>query len=366
MERIKYIAIICSLLFGFTNCQEEKLSPSYLDIDRMDTLLDWSNPIVKKYYEDYGVALLTEFDKNLDLCFDFLSQEQGALISFWKNLDIGKMTRKTECDSAITVLDTAVFKYFKDEIEIEEKIYHPKFKEKYFPNKILITNKLESAENVFGLIMQTVNRPSSTGVGASYFQSNDNAVVVNLESEMLHTDSEKFDRVTKSILFCMIAYAFDKYDLYKQVPMAFYEYSKPYYEQQIEDIQILQGEEPYAISRQEYVERFNMVCTTIAPTENLNGFLSALTLPSAQEDVKVFIDHLINSETLEGSRQETTDPYGNTSWYVWKWTPQVTVKMWYIARTLMKLGIDVLAINQDPVFHDVVNRTQEDIENIQL
>lgn len=365
MKRTVKFLMICFVVLGFVCCGEDDLTPSNLDVDRIDTLLDWSNPIVKKYYEDYNVAILTRFDENLDLRFDFLSQEQGSLISFWRHLDVGKMTRKTECDSAIIVLDTAVFKYFKDEMEIEGQIYKTDFCSKYFPNKILVTNKLESSENVFGLIMQTVNRPSATGVGASYFQSNDNAVIVNLESEMLHTDEDKFNRVTKSILYCMIAYAFDKYNLYDQVPEAFYSYSKPYYSQKIENLQILQGEEAHVIGRDEYVEKYDMVCTTVAPTSNMNGFLPAMTLPSAQADVRTYIDHLINPETIDGSRFESFDEQYGDNLYVWKWTSQVTVKMWYIARTLMKLGIDVLAINQDPIFHEIVNKTQEEIASIQ-
>ncbi len=365
MKRIVKILMICSIALGFICCGEDDLTPSNLDVDRIDTLLDWSNPIVKKYYEDYNVAILTRFDENLDLRFDFLSQEQGALISFWRHLDVGRMTRKTECDSAITVLDTAVFKYFKDEMEIEGQTYKTDFRSKYFPNKILVTNKLDSDENVFGLIMQTVNRPSATGVGASYFQSNDNAVIVNLESEMLHTDEDKFNRVTKSILYCMIVYAFDKHNLYDQIPEVFYSYSKPYYSQKIENIQILQGEEAHVIGRDEYVEKYNMVCTTVAPTSNMNGFLPAMTLPSSHEDVRTYIDHLINPETIDGNRYESFDEEYGDKVFVWKWTTQVTVKMWYIARTLMKLGIDVLAINQDPIFHEIVNKTQEEIERIQ-
>lgn len=355
--------MIYSIYMGVVCCSKDGLTPSNLDVNRIDSLLDWSNPVVKKYYEDYNVAILTRFDENLDLRFDFLSQEQSSLISFWRHLKVGRMTRKTECDSAITVLDTAVFKYFKEKVEVEGKVYQSDFRKKYFPNKILVTNKLESVENVFGLIMQTVNRPSATGVGASYFQSNDNAIVVNLESEMLHTDEDKFNRVTKSILYCMIAYAFDKYNLYDEVPEAFYSYSRPYYGQKIENLQNLQGEELHNVARDEYVEKYNMVCTTIAPTSNLNGFMPALTLPSAQADVRTYIDHLINPETLDGNRFENTDEYG-TNLFVWKWTTEVTVKMWYIARTLIKLGIDVLAINQDPVFHKVVNMTQAEIESI--
>lgn len=365
MKNIKNILITCTLLLAVFGCEENKLSPSFLDVDRIDTLLDRSNPIVKKYYEDYGVAILTDFDENLDLRFDFLSQENGALISFWQNLEIGKMTRKTECDSAIRVLNSFVFNYFVENVVLEGKEYSPNFPKNYFPNKLLVCNKLESAENIFGLIMQTVNRPSATGVGASYFQSNDNAAIVNLDAEMLYTDEEKFNRVTKSILYCLIVYAFDKYNLYDELPAAFYEFSKPYYGEKIKNIQILEGEDPHIISRDEYVQKYNMVCTTVAPSDNLNGFLPEFTLPSAHADVRTFIDHLINPETLVGTREEFVDELGNTHYFVWKWTTQVTVKMWYIARLLMKLGVDVLAINSDPVFHEVVNKTQAEIEQLQ-
>lgn len=162
MNRTSIILAISMLLFCCIACEDEdELSPSGLDTDRVQDLLDWSNPVVKKYYRDYGVALMTDFDENLDIKFNFYESWAN---SFWKKMEIGKMERKSECDSAITVLDTAVFRYFKDELEFQGEVYHSDFKKKYFPNKILITNKLIVGSDVSGLIMQTVNRPSKTGL----------------------------------------------------------------------------------------------------------------------------------------------------------------------------------------------------------
>ena len=42
-----------------------------------------------------------------------------------------------------------------------------------------------------------------------------------------------------------------------------------------------------------------------------------------------------------------------------------SIKMWYIAQTLIKLGIDVMAISPDPNFREFIsNKTQEDIDDI--
>ena len=99
MNRTSIILAISMLLFCCIACEDEdELSPSGLDTDRVQDLLDWSNPVVKKYYGDYGVALMTDFDENLDIKFNFYESWAN---SFWKKMEIGKMERKSECDSAI-------------------------------------------------------------------------------------------------------------------------------------------------------------------------------------------------------------------------------------------------------------------------
>ncbi len=359
MNRTSIILAISMLLFCCIACEDEdELSPSGLDTDRVQDLLDWSNPVVKKYYGDYGVALMTDFDENLDIKFNFYESWAN---SFWKNMEIGKMERKSECDSAITVLDTAVFRYFKDELEFQGEVYHSDFKKKYFPNKILITNKLIVGSDVSGLIMQTVNRPSKTGVGSTFCQSNDNAIVVNLESGMLNISPEKFEQVTKAILYVMIVYAFDKYDLYSMVPDAFYEFSKPYYGKRIYQLQEEAGEEKsHAVARSEWVETYHMIATSVAPTDNMNGMLAESSIPDARRDVCICIDHLINPETIDGARVETENAH-----FVYHLSPQCSIKMWYIAQTLIKLGIDVMAISPDPNFRKFIStKTQEYIDDL--
>lgn len=270
------------------------------------------------------------------------------------------MERKSECDSAIAVLDTAILCYFKDELEYQGKVYHSDFKKKYFPNKILITNQLETSTNITSLIVQTVNRPSANGVGSSFCQSNNNAIVINLESNMLNTSPEKFNQVTKAILYVMIVYAFEKYDLYSMVPDAFYEFSKPYYGKKINQIQEENGEEAHTITRDEWVANYNMIVTSVQPSDNMYGFLSGFTLPDSRKDVRICIDHLINPETITGLRVET-----DSDKFVYQLNDKCSIKMWYIAQTLIKLGIDILAISPDPNFRKfITDMTQERIDEL--
>ncbi len=358
MRGIVTVLSIYALMQLCLGCEEEdKLSASNLDVNRVDTLLDWSNPVVKRYYEDYGVALMTDFDDNLDLKFNMNESWEN---NFWTKMEVGRMERKSECDSAIAVLDTAILCYFKDELEYQGTVYHSDFKKKYFPNKILITNLLETSTNISSLIMQTVNRPSATGIGSSFCQSNNNAIVINLESNMLNTSPEKFNQVTKAILYVMIIYAFEKYDLYSLVPDAFYEFSKPYYGKKIRDIQAENGEDERAINRDEWVRNYNMIVTSVQPSDNMFGFLSMVTIPDSRKDIRMCIDHLINPETINGSRVET-----DSDKFVYQLNEKCSIKMWYIAQTLIKLGIDVLAISPDPNFRRfITDMTQEKIDEI--
>ncbi|MFR5658441.1 MAG: hypothetical protein ACLUDU_10925 [Butyricimonas faecihominis] len=56
--RAKWIYIYLFLiLFGFNACDEEVPSPSYVDEDRMEELLDLSKPLVKEYKEKIEYSL---------------------------------------------------------------------------------------------------------------------------------------------------------------------------------------------------------------------------------------------------------------------------------------------------------------------
>ncbi len=51
MRGIVTVLSIYALMQLCLGCEEEdKLSASNLDVNRVDTLLDWSNAVVKRYY----------------------------------------------------------------------------------------------------------------------------------------------------------------------------------------------------------------------------------------------------------------------------------------------------------------------------
>lgn len=103
-----------------------------------------------------------------------------------------------------------------------------------------------------------------------------------------------------------------------------------------------------------------MIATSVAPTDNMNGMLAESSIPDARRDVCICIDHLINPETIDGARVETENAP-----FVYQLSPQCSIKMWYIAQTLIKLGIDVMAISPDPNFRKFIStRTQEDIDDL--
>ena len=124
MKNYIWFGLICLLLLP--GCYDEAaLTPSGADKDWADSL-ELEYPLVKEYYEKYGVGLLTRYDLNRDLLYNMTTSniQSGS----WNTLRVDRMERTTEVDSALAFLDNTLLQYFTDEDFIRT----------YFPTRILV------------------------------------------------------------------------------------------------------------------------------------------------------------------------------------------------------------------------------------
>ena len=111
MKNYIWFGLICLLLLP--GCYDETaLTPSGADKDWADSL-ELEYPLVKEYYEKYGVGLLTRYDLNRDLLYNMTTSniQSGS----WNTLRVDRMERTTEVDSALAFLDNTLLQYFTDE-----------------------------------------------------------------------------------------------------------------------------------------------------------------------------------------------------------------------------------------------------------
>ena len=155
MKNYIWFGLICLLLLP--GCYDEAaLTPSGADKDWADSL-ELEYPLVKEYYEKYGVGLLTRYDLNRDLLYNMTTSniQSGS----WNTLRVDRMERTTEVDSALAFLDNTLLQYFTDEDFIRT----------YFPTRILVGREVfldNSRNSVCPICLESDARVSSSGINS--------------------------------------------------------------------------------------------------------------------------------------------------------------------------------------------------------
>lgn len=352
MKQILLLPVI--FLFCWACEKEDALTPTPIESNRIEDSLDFSYPLVKEYYEKYGVAIMNRFDENEDLKFNFYSYNP---IRSWYGIEISKISRKTELDSVMEILENDILSCFKDEFEWNGTVYRSDFRKKYFPNKILVVNGLISTFDFYNdIASESVNRVSSDLMGALHCLVNDNAMIMNLDLKTMLSSEENFQRFRKDILYVLITSAITKHKLYEQVPAGFYDFCAGMYGRPLEDVMEENGEEPLEyISRVGYID-YGILCNSVFPIEGQNGFATALNLPGKERDFRVFVDQLISPQGVA---------LGSIEPHAYKTTLVTTQKMWYVAHALLNWGIDVKLLNDDPEFLNLIQLDEETIKSFE-
>lgn len=348
------------LLWGIVSCDKEKdLKPSGLDTERLRDSLDWEYPLVREYYEKYDVAILRRFDEVLDLKFDFHDKDSRK---FWDGLILSRIVRKTEMDSVMDILENSILSCFKDEFEWNGKVYRAEFVKKYFPTKIVLVNNLVSewgASKSFPT--ESVNAASESLQGTIHGAINDNGVVMSLDTRVMYSSPENFRRYRNDILYFLLAFIVDKYDLYDEVPERFYQFSEAYYGKEIavlleeagNIVDEVTGDTVQSVSKAEYVRNYGVISNSVYPVAGVREIATFREVADRERDFRLYLDQLITPEILNGEEQP-----------VWKMTAVTRQKMWYVGHTLLNLGIDVRVLNDDPDFLNLLELTEDELVNM--
>ena len=348
------------LLGIFVSCdRKEDLKPSGLDVERLRDSLDWEYPLVREYYEKYGVAVLRRFDEALDLKFDFHDKDSRK---FWDGLILSRIVRDTEMDTVMDILENSILSCFKNEFEWNGKVYQAEFVKKYFPTKIVLVNNLVSewgASKSFPT--ESVNAASESLQGTIHGAINDNGIVMSLNTKVMYSSLENFQRYRNDILYFLLAFIVNKYDLYDRVPERFYQFSEPYYGKEISDlleesghiVDEVTGDTIRSISKAEYVRNYGVISNSVYPVWG-GSIATFREVADRERDFRLYLDQLITPEILEGETQP-----------VWNMTAVTRQKMWYLGHTLLDLGIDVSVLNDDPELLDLLKLTEDELANIE-
>lgn len=120
-----YMAICLGGLFAASCSDDEDTTPSMADTDRLETLLDTSNPDMVEFKQKYGSYLLYEFDPILDFAYQF--EEAQA----WRSAKL-TLLDKADVSQAVTFLKDNFFNCYSDAMLAT-----------FLPRKVLLCGKIE-------------------------------------------------------------------------------------------------------------------------------------------------------------------------------------------------------------------------------
>ena len=120
---------LLAIILGITACEEDDLTPSMADEDRLPELLDLSKPLVKEFKEKYDVNILYSYDDTLDFKF---GMTPSGTTSQWGNIKIIHLDSMEVVDYALEKLDEMVLTYMNDDFR------------KILPHKILLADIVSS------------------------------------------------------------------------------------------------------------------------------------------------------------------------------------------------------------------------------
>ena len=208
-----YIWLSLIYLFLLPACyDEDTLTPSLADKNWKDSL-EMEYPLVKTYYEKYGVGLLTRFDLNRDLLYNMTTSTIQT--NSWNTLRVDPLERTTEKDSALAFLDKTLLQYFTNEEFIRE----------YFPRRILLGQDvfLDNQRNtICPVCMESDARASSNGINSLHSIFSRISFAVSCKLNTIYYNEENYNNFKMDNLYMFICYLFEHNDFYRLFGPDFY------------------------------------------------------------------------------------------------------------------------------------------------
>ena len=326
MKQLLLIAILFSV--GFISCDEENISPSYADEDRIEELLDMSKPLVKEYKERYGINILYKFNDTLDFKFGFYTTSVNP---HWQNVTIHHLDSVEAVDFALEQLDAMVFAYFMDE-----------FKQR-LPRKLLLADIVETGS------INPDNLMSESDVeeeGTVTVIANEYSYLLAFNKKSMESFSEARLKDLRDVkLYHLISYVMNKYDLYQKIPEEFYSEVNYLHGESVDSIAAQEDELPVGAGpyrnyyTSEWYMGLGMALTMHSPNKSASSSFdlrlrigNSLYFPDRERDFRNFLCVMI-----------FTDEDDLRKYYL----PSVLFcdRMRVAVRLLQDWGVDILKIN---------------------
>lgn len=230
-QYVVYIGM--ALNFLFWGCEsEDRLMPSLMETDWADQL-DMSNPIVRDFYDAYGVGLMTKYDLNKDLRYNMASATVQE--NQWNKLLAPELERDTEIDSAFAFVQTTLLQYFTNDAFIKN----------YFPRKILLARELvlDNTENgICEECMESDKLVSFLGNNSLHSIYTKGSFALSVKLSTIYFNTANFYAYRMDNLYLFLSCLFRINNLYDELGSDFYlPGMKNYYSRKLKEVYIEEG-----------------------------------------------------------------------------------------------------------------------------
>lgn len=283
------IGVFCLL---WSCSDDEDVTPSMKDEDRLEALVDKSNTDIMAFKEKYGTYILYEFDQLLDFAYQF---EQAAT---WRNAKLTYLEKK-DVPGAVSFLEKYFFNCYEDTVKLN-----------MFPRKFLICSK------IYGEVLGT-SVPDGEKIGFHDAAANLNSFsVARLDASTLAEMSEgRKEEFIRQIHYMFLGGYIVNVQRSIFVDDVFFDPSSKLYGTKIDK------EKGSILPAGYYMSR------GFFPITDKEQYY----YPLEMEDLGNFTENLVKMD------QETRDAV---------WSQSVMrVKMQYVARGLKAMGVDIVKIN---------------------
>lgn len=314
IKEVLFGILLALLLAG---CDDnENITPSMADTDRLNELLGTGHPALVDFKNGYGTYVLHRFDKLLDFAYQF------EAATSWRNAQLTFLD-EADVDGAWKFLYEHFVSCYRDTVRIDGRDTITNFKKELFPLKFLICSEIAS-NGELGISIAANGKHWATASQNSF-------TVAGLSAKRLEqlTEEESIAYVRQIHYIFLAGYVVNaRRELL--VSDNFLETGSKLYGMQID--KEIKGDE----------EAFERYCMNqgFFPVYNTNGEKGDY-FPQALEDIAVFLQKMI---MMNGDDLEKINKYS-----------PVRNKANVLVKALVEMGVDVERIN--PVMMELVKES---------
>lgn len=292
-----FAAILCAGLLAACH-QEDAVTPSNLEHNRLEDIVDLSYPLVRECHDKYGSYILYQFDSLAD--FAYLFEQAGS----WRSAEVQKLD-KADVQGALDYLQQEFMSYYPEEMKNSDGVLvETRFREKYLPLKFLICKEI---------IGGTLGITSVPGGTRDYHDATANMncfAVSRLDAVSLaDMPPQRARQFRNNIHYMFLAGYLSNAKHVELANAAFYDVSRMFYGTAV----------PVNSRDEDYYNRGFIVANNLT------------TFPSAGVDLREYLNVLINMEESQVNQLRS---------YV-----LIKVKATHLVKSLTDLGVDILALN---------------------